>query len=297
MPASNWHRSFRTMPPRGSSTERSLAGPSTRCSARLPAPDEVRFEQITSTEGEQHRTIAGLLRNAAQGSELPVVVLEPKSAERARGRLAQPGWQGGLVRGRGPTAARDRPPAGGGRDGRGRRLDLSGRVSRGRQTAGKDPPRGESARSGRLHLRLQPDGVRPARARRVERGPLRNSRRDGAAVYLVGLDGAGPWAAAALAQADGAVTKGVLDTGAFRFGKVLDIHSPDFLPGGAKYFDLPGMVALAAPTPLWIVGEGSAAPAVIAAAYRATGGQQALTVADGEAAKRPDEAVQWLLRQ
>jgi hypothetical protein len=29
-----------------------------------------------------------------------------------------------------------------------------------------------------------------------------------------------------------------------------------FLPGGAKYLDLPGMISLNAPHPLWIKGEG-----------------------------------------
>ena len=115
-------------------------------------------------------------------------------------------------------------------------------------------------------------------------------------VYLVGLESAGPWAAAALAQADGAVDKAAVDTGGFRFGRVLDIHSPDFLPGGAKYFDLPGMIALAAPTPLWLAGEADTPPNVVAAAYQAAGALQKLTVAEGEAAKRTDEGVQFLLK-
>ena len=34
------------------------------------------------------------------------------------------------------------------------------------------------------------------------------------------------------------------------------IHDPDFLPGGAKYDDLPGMLAVAAPAPLFLAGEG-----------------------------------------
>jgi hypothetical protein len=113
---------------------------------------------------------------------------------------------------------------------------------------------------------------------------------------LVGLDGAGPWAAAALAQADGAVAKAAIDLGGFRFGKVLDIHSPDFLPGGAKYFDLPGMAALAAPMPLWLADEGAEAPPIVAAAYRAAGNPQALTAGAGDASNRSDAAVAWLLK-
>ncbi len=122
------------------------------------------------------------------------------------------------------------------------------------------------------------------------------SRQANAAVMLVGLDGAGPWAAAALAHADGAIAKAAIDLGGFRFGKVLDIHSPDFLPGGAKYFDLPGMAALAAPTPLWIADGGAEAPPIVAAAYRASGTPQALAAGAGEASKRTDDAVAWLLK-
>ena len=40
-----------------------------------------------------------------------------------------------------------------------------------------------------------------------------------------------------------------IDTAGFRFADVTDIHSPDFLPGGAKYGDLPGMLSLSAPIP------------------------------------------------
>jgi pimeloyl-ACP methyl ester carboxylesterase len=73
-------------------------------------------------------------------------------------------------------------------------------------------------------------------------------------VDLVGLDGGGAWAAAALAVAGQAVGRAAVDTQGFRFAAVDDLHSPDFLPGGAKYFDLPGMLALAQ-RPLWLAGE------------------------------------------
>ena len=54
----------------------------------------------------------------------------------------------------------------------------------------------------------------------------------------------------------------------FRFGKLLDYRDPMFLPGGAKYLDLPGLLALGAPHPLWLAGEGQE-PAIVTAAYRA----------------------------
>ena len=56
----------------------------------------------------------------------------------------------------------------------------------------------------------------------------------------------GPIAAAARAQAEGAIDRAAIHVGDFRFGKVLDLRSPDFLPGGAKYGDVKGLLALGA---------------------------------------------------
>lgn len=38
-------------------------------------------------------------------------------------------------------------------------------------------------------------------------------------------------------------------------GLWIDLRSPDFLPGGAKYGDLPGMLAAGEPGTLWLAGE------------------------------------------
>ncbi len=70
----------------------------------------------------------------------------------------------------------------------------------------------------------------------------------------------------------------------------------DMLPGAVKYGDLPGMLSLAAPTPLWIGGEGSSAPPLVAAGYQAAGKSEALAIFDGDAEARPAAAVDWLLK-
>jgi hypothetical protein len=75
-------------------------------------------------------------------------------------------------------------------------------------------------------------------------------RKDVEQVTLVGWQGAGHWAAAARAQAEGTVDAAVIHTDGFRFVNVADIRSPDFLPGGARYDDLLGMIAVAAPQPV-----------------------------------------------
>ena len=85
---------------------------------------------------------------------------------------------------------------------------------------------------------------------------MRQERRD-ARISLLGIGPvAGPIAAAARVQAGQTVYRLAIDTQGFRFGDVNDFAHPMFLPGAAKYLDLPGMMALAvAAGDLWIVGE------------------------------------------
>ena len=114
-------------------------------------------------------------------------------------------------------------------------------------------------------------------------------------VEVIGFGVAGPIVAAARAVAGEAITKAVIDTNGFRFGKLLDFRDPQFLPGGAKYLDLPGFLALSAPYPLWLAGEGQQ-PAIVSAIYKAAGQEQQLTVYTGETADVAKAAVEWLLK-
>ncbi|MHC4403601.1 MAG: alpha/beta hydrolase family protein [Planctomycetota bacterium] len=115
-------------------------------------------------------------------------------------------------------------------------------------------------------------------------------------VHLVGLNGAGHWVAAARAQAGEAVDRAVVDTAGFRFANLTSFDDPDFLPGGAKYHDLPGMLAMSAPRELWLAGEGPQPPTVVAAAYQAAGKPANLTAFDGPKRDTANAAVEWLLR-
>jgi dienelactone hydrolase len=114
-------------------------------------------------------------------------------------------------------------------------------------------------------------------------------------VEVAGFGAAGPIVAAARAVADDAIDRAVVDTRGFRFGKLLDYRDPQFLPGGAKYLDLPGMLALGAPHPLWLAGEGSE-PALVSDAYRATSQMENLTTYDGEPSQKESAAIRWLLK-
>jgi dienelactone hydrolase len=70
----------------------------------------------------------------------------------------------------------------------------------------------------------------------------RTHERPSKRIQIACLDEAAPIAAAAAAMCGDAIDTVAIDTHGFRFGKVLDIHSPEFLPGGAKYADLPGVL-------------------------------------------------------
>lgn len=114
-------------------------------------------------------------------------------------------------------------------------------------------------------------------------------------VAIAGWRSTGPLVAAAGALAGNAIDRTAVDTQGFRFGKLLDYRDPMFLPGGAKYLDLPGLLALHAPRPLWLAGEGQE-PAIITAAYREDSQTENLATFSDEAAQQEAAAAEWLLK-
>jgi dienelactone hydrolase len=114
-------------------------------------------------------------------------------------------------------------------------------------------------------------------------------------VDVVGLAGAGHWVAAARAIAGPAIDRAAINTAGFRFANLTKIDDPDFLPGGAKYGDLPGIVALSAPQPLWLAGENDATASPVSAAYRAAGRVENLTVRQGPSEASESAAIAWLV--
>ena len=88
-------------------------------------------------------------------------------------------------------------------------------------------------------------------------------------IHLVGVNGAGPIVTAAGVQLGPAVSKRVIDTRGFRFGQLGSVRDINFVPGAVKYGDLPAMLALSAPHPLWISGEGKDLPGLVHDVYQA----------------------------
>jgi len=105
---------------------------------------------------------------------------------------------------------------------------------------------------------------------------VQNHERKPESISLVALDGTGPIAVAAASIAPkGTITKLAVNTSGLRFGKLLDYRDPNFLPGGAKYGDLPAMLALAAPAKLLLYGEAET-PDLVKQTYEAEGAANSL---------------------
>ncbi len=114
-------------------------------------------------------------------------------------------------------------------------------------------------------------------------------------VALVGLNGAGPLAAVALAQGRDAFARAAVDLGGFRFAGLTDVYDINFLPGAVKYGDLPGLLALAVPMELWVADSEREGLDLVRAAWEAAGKSHRLTEFSGERNDLSLAAVSWLL--
>jgi hypothetical protein len=122
---------------------------------------------------------------------------------------------------------------------------------------------------------------------------IRNDEHKPKRLNVIGVDGAAAIAAAARAIAGGAVNKLAVDTAGFRFADLTSYRDPDFVPGAVKYGDLPSLLALSAPHPLWFGGEQGKVPEITISAYNAAEQQDQVTSSAQQNAA--DAAVGWLL--
>ncbi|MEQ8787946.1 MAG: alpha/beta hydrolase family protein [Pirellulaceae bacterium] len=264
----------------------------------LPESTELEYDQTHKVERGDVIEMAGLLRNKTHGEELPIAFLYPKQWEgRVTIWLSDKG-KAGLYQNDGsldPYVARllERGVSVVGVDllyqgeflAGGTPIDKTPRVANPREAACYTFGFNSSVFAQRVHDVL----TTIAFVRGHDYTPKR--------VDLVALDGTGPIAAAARAQARDAIGRAVIDTSGFRFGEVRDLWSVDFLPGGAKYDDLPGMLAVAAPGELLLAGEKGQSAKLVEAAYAAAGDKSNLTIASPDKQKSlATTAVEWLLR-
>ena len=114
-------------------------------------------------------------------------------------------------------------------------------------------------------------------------------------VSIAAWGAAGPVAAVARSVAVGQVDRLAVDTQGFRFGKLLDYRDPQFLPGGAKYLDLPGLLAVNGSERLWLAGE-ARVPDLIARRHAESSDKETLVHYTGEPGQQAAQAATWLAR-
>ncbi len=248
----------------------------------------------TPRDGWQEKV--GVLRNASYMEEIPVVLLQPAGGGTGAVLWLSPEGKAGLFAGDGTPTAEVRQLIAAGRTvvgvdlfmqgeflADGRKLTQTRRVKNPREAAAYTFGYNPSLFAQRVHDVL------------TALAWLRSPEGGAKQVALVGLQGAGHWAAAARAVAASAIDAAAIDTGGFRFGGVNDLQSPDFLPGGAKYLDLPGMLAVAGPAGRLMLADRAEDQEFIEAAFRAAPQPAALVALAGDPAGRAATAVAWLL--
>jgi len=124
----------------------------------------------------------------------------------------------------------------------------------------------------------------------------RSALPDAKEIHLVGVNGAGPWVAAARAMAGAAVDSAAIDTGGFSFANLASYRDVNFLPGAVKYGDLPDLLALSVPQRLLVLGETEASLDTVIAAYAASGRSAQLSIDRGPQQGLSDRVVRWLKR-
>ena len=103
--------------------------------------------------------------------------------------------------------------------------------------------------------------IRDSKEHRVER------------VHLAGVEGAGIIAVAATALARDIVGQLACDTERFRFAQLDNVWDVNFLPGGAKYGDVPALLSLCAPVKTTLIGETPDSASGVASVFAAAQGQ------------------------
>ncbi len=106
---------------------------------------------------------------------------------------------------------------------------------------------------------------------------IANHERQSTSIDLIALDQTSPIAAVARSLSGSAIRRLALGHSDFRFASITEIHDPSFLPAGAKYGDLPGFLALAAPGET-LLADAKSAPALTQKIYQLAGKPDALSL-------------------
>lgn len=269
---------------------------------KLPAFDSLEYDLKQKVDRGEYFFFSGILNNARAGEALPLCFFYPKE------------WNGTTViwlneEGKAELFAENGKP----------NQAVQQLMREGNCVAGVDLLfQGEFLSSGETHLQTRRvSNPREAAAytfgynhslfaQRVHDvlttiAYVRGHERANKEIALFALDETGPVAAAVLAQATEFVDHAAIDTQGFRFADVTELQDPYFLPGGAKYGDLPGMLALARDTELWLTGEGEQAPPLVTRVAAALHRDDQLVYVENRNSESPSAtaraAIAWLMRR
>ena len=98
-------------------------------------------------------------------------------------------------------------------------------------------------------------------------------------LYLIGDKKTASWAVPTAAIAGTILDHAFLCTDGFRYGDIMDFKEEEFVPGSVKYGDIPSLLALRAPHPMTIIGEGET-PNVVIDSYQILNASSKLLIAD-----------------
>jgi hypothetical protein len=265
---------------------------------RLPDDARASFQAKSSSTNGDYRQALGLVNYKTiedHLAQLPCIRLEPAKASRRTVIWVDPRGKASLYQSDGSITAPVRALLDGGMSVVGVDLLDQGEFLRDGQTSARQRwLEGESGFCGWTYCYNLPLAAR--RVHDILAVVEAERKYPARSIDLIAFGPAAAWAAGAVAQSQGAISLAALDTQGFRFAPIRDVYDANFLPGAVKYGDLPGLLALGAPTPLWLAGEGEQAPSAVAAAYRAAGKTDRLSVAAGgtDSSRR---AAEWILNQ
>jgi hypothetical protein len=249
----------------------------------LPDAKDLGFEQTEESDQGTYVRMAGLLKNKTHGEELPVAYLVPKTWNgRAVIVLSEKG-KAALFADDGAPSAEAKPLLEAGAAVIGVDLLFQGEFL----TDGQPVTKNRIVNNPREFAGYTygyNDALIAQRAHDVQTvvAFVKLVGEPPKSIELIAEDGTGPIAALALPGCNGAVNRATINTHGLRFGKLTDHLDVNFLPGGAKYGDLPGILALAAPTALTLRGETAESAALTAQAYEAAQAKDKLTFAASE---------------
>ncbi len=275
---------------------------------RVPAADAVGHELVEKWDRGAYVEMTGVVRNFAEGEEIPAVHLYPAQWNHRVVLWVHPAGKSGLY-------DKDGTP----------RLEVLQLLEAGYAVAGADligqgehVPVGEARWGTRNRDVSAGREIRPGRewqqsalytygynhalfAQRVHDvmtmavSLTTNPKWEVEDLALIGAEGAGHWVVAARAVSGDLIDRVAADLGGFRFAKLGSVWDADFLPGAVKYGDVAGLLVSGAPGKLWVRGVDQRAAAALRATYGAAGAGDRVLIEKGKAGGAMEKAAEWIV--